>query len=88
MRDPRTAVAFDWNAENERKLGERGIHPYEVERLFENDAGFYRGKRKGTARWMIEGQDPVSGKWLRIGVVWHDEEAGVLRAIHGIPLKK
>lgn len=88
MRDPRSAVAFDWDSENEAKLALRGITPDQVERLFENSPDLYRGKRRGTARWMMEGQDPVTGKWLRIGLVWKDRRAGILRAIHGIALAK
>jgi hypothetical protein len=88
MRDPRTASAFDWDEHNEGKLALRGIFADEVERLFENRPDFYRGRRRGTARWMMEGQDPVTGKWLRIGVVWRDAKAGILRAIHGLEIRK
>jgi hypothetical protein len=87
-RDPRSAVAFDWDEANEAKLQARGIRPDEVERLFENRPDFSRGKRHGTARWMMEGRDPVSGKWLRIGIVWKDSRAGILRAMHGLELRR
>lgn len=81
-------MAFDWHAGLEMKLAAGGIRPSEVERMFENAPKFYRGKRLGTARWMMEGQDPVTGKWMRIGIVWHDRAAGILRAVHGLVLAK
>lgn len=87
MRDPRTAVAFDWDDANEFKLAARGVLPVEVERVFDNSPVFYRGKRKGTARWMMQGQDPVTGRRMRVGVLWKDAKAGVLRAIHVLPLE-
>lgn len=87
MRDPRTAVAFEWDDSNESKLAARGVTPDEVERMFEHSPIFYRGKRRGTARWMIEGQDPVTGKRMRVGVVWKDAKAGILRAIHVLSLE-
>lgn len=88
MRDPRRALAFNWHEAIEAKLEAAGLRPQEIERMFANRPRFYRGKRRGTARWMVEGQDPVSGKWMRVGVIWHDREAGILRAVHGMLLTK
>ncbi len=46
---------------------------------------FKRNKRAGTAQWMMTGRDR-SGRWLRIGILWADEDARLLKAIHGLPL--
>ncbi len=86
VRDPRTAIGFEWDDENELRLALRGITPDMVERVFENEPDFYRGKKHGTARWMMEGRDPVTGQWLRLGILWSDRRAGMLRAIHGLNL--
>lgn len=47
---------------------------------------FKRNKKAGTARWMMFGRDR-GGRRLQIGVLWDDEGEGVLRAIHGLPLR-
>lgn len=47
---------------------------------------FKRNKKAGTGRWMMFGRDR-GGRRLQIGVLWDDEGEGVLRAIHGLPLR-
>jgi hypothetical protein len=46
---------------------------------------FKRNKKAGTARWMMTGRDR-SGRRLRIGILWADEEERILKAIHGLPI--
>lgn len=83
-RHPSTAVTFDWDERNEDKLLLRGITAPEVEALWANSPTYRRNKRTGTAKWMMIGRHPTSGRRLKIGILWHDERAGILRAIHGI----
>lgn len=86
QRHPATARGFDWDDGNEGKLGHRGIKPHEVEGVWGNRPRYRRNKRSGTARWMMEGMDPGSGKRLRVGIVWADEGERILRAIHALDL--
>jgi len=88
LRHPATAVAFDWDDSNLDKLAERGIKPHEVEGLWANRPRYRRNKKSGTARWMMEGTDPTSGKHLKIGLIWADEGERIIRAIHGLDLSK
>lgn len=86
---PSSAVRFHWDECLEAKLAMRNITPGDVEDVFEGvwgiDPQFKRNKKAGTARWMMIGRDR-SGRWLRIGILWADEEERVLKAIHGLPL--
>ena len=88
-RHPITAVAFDWKPHLEEKLALRNITPGDVEDVFHGIWGqqpeFKRNKKAGTARWMMTGRDR-GGRWLRIGILWADEDARLLKAIHGLPL--
>lgn len=88
MRHPATAEWFEWDEWNEQKLEARGIRPQEVEGVWANRPRYKKNKRSGTATWMMVGKDPYSGKVLSIGVLWADEDARVLRAIHGRQLPK
>lgn len=86
MRHPATAVGFDWDAANVDKLGERGILPHEVEGVWGNKPRYRRNKKAGSAIWMMLGTDPVSGKKLKVGIIWADEGERILRAIHALDL--
>ena len=81
MRHPSTAERFDWNDANEHKLGKRGILPREVEAVHGNNPRYERNKKVGSATWWMIGDDPVSGKKLKVGILWADEKERVLRAI-------
>ena len=35
---------------------------------------------------MMVGTDPVSGKKLKVGIIWADEKERILRAIHALDL--
>jgi hypothetical protein len=83
-----SASRFDWDDGNVDKLAERGVRPEEVEGIWANRPRYLRNKRTGSATWMMVGTDPRSGKRLRIGILWVDEEEGVLRAIHALELKR
>ncbi len=86
MRDPRTAVAFDWDEGNEEKLAQRDIYADQIERLFENRPVFRRNKKGRAGVWMMLGKDPVTGRALRVAVCWKDEAAGILRAVTAFDL--
>jgi hypothetical protein len=86
VRHPSTARSFEWDAANEDKLAERGIIPDEVERVWGNNPRYGRNKKTGSALWMMTGQDPHSGKKLKVGIVWADEGERILRAIHALDL--
>jgi hypothetical protein len=86
VRHPATARRFEWNAANEDKLAERGIKPHEVEGVWSNNPDYRRNKKAGSALWMMTGADPVSGKKLKVGIIWADEGERVLRAIHALDL--
>lgn len=88
MRHPSSAARFDWDDGNVNKLAERDVRPEEVEGIWANRPRYFRNKRAGSATWMMVGSDPRSGKRLRIGIFWVDEEEGVLRAIHALELKR
>jgi|SRR5215211_225834 hypothetical protein len=81
-----TARRFEWDAANEDKLAERGIKPHEVEGVWSNNPDYRRNKKAGSALWMMTGADPVSGKKLKVGIIWADEGERVLRAIHALDL--
>ena len=81
MRDPRTATGFDWNDANEEKLAARFVTPDQVERIFENEPRILRNKRGRAGLWLMIGQDPVSGRRLKVPIYWQDEELGILRAV-------
>jgi hypothetical protein len=86
VRHPATAKNFDWDSGNEDKLAERGIRPQEVEGVWGNKPRYKRNKRSLTAKWIMEGTDPDSGKKLRVGIIWADEDERTLRAIHALDL--
>jgi hypothetical protein len=79
-------VDFDWDKGNEDKLAERGITAQEVEGVWGNKPRYSRNKKAGSAVWMMVGADPVSGKKLKVGIIWADEGERVLRAIHALDL--
>lgn len=81
IRDPRSAQLFEWDAGNEDKLAAREITPEMIERIFDNDPVFRRNKRGRAGIWLMMGQDPVSGRRLKVAIRWSDAAAGVLRAI-------
>jgi len=80
VRHPGTAVEFEWDDDNVPKLGLRDIRPQDVEHVLWNGPRWLRNKRAGTADWLMEGRDS-GGRRLLVGVLWRDEEEGVLRAI-------
>lgn len=82
-----TAEAFDWDDRNVDKLALRGISPEDVEEVWLSAPQYRRNKRSGTASWLMIGRD-VSGRRLRIGILWEDERAGILRAITGLPMER
>jgi hypothetical protein len=82
VRHPTTAVGFEWDTGNVDKLAVRGILIQEVEGVWGNKPHYSRNKRSGSAIWMMVGKDPVSGKRLKVGIIWADEEERILRAIH------
>jgi len=86
VRHPATAVGFDWDKGNEDKLAERGIAAQEVEGVWGNKSRYRRNKKAGSAIWMMVGTDPVSGKKLKVGIIWADEGERILRAIHALDL--
>lgn len=86
MRHPATARDFEWNEGNADKLAERGITAQEVEGVWGNKPRYYRNKKAGSAVWMMVGTDPVSGKKLKVGIIWADEGGRILRAIHALDL--
>jgi hypothetical protein len=86
VRHPATARSFDWDHGNEDKLAERGILPQEVEGVWGNKPRYRRNKKAGSAVWMMIGMDPVSGKKLKVGIIWADEGERLLRAIHALDL--
>ena len=86
MRHPATAVSFEWDQNNVDKLAERGILAHEVEGVWGNKPRYSRNKRRGSATWMMVGTDPVSGKRLKVGIIWADEEERLLTAIHALDL--
>src|SRR5215211_5877759 len=86
VRHPSTAVGFEWDHANEDKLAERGIKPWEVEGVWGNKPRYRRNKKSLTAKWIMEGTDPVSGKRLKVGIIWTDEGGRILRAIHALDL--
>lgn len=86
MRHPATALGFDWDHGNVDKLGERGILIHEVEGVWGNKPRYSRNKKSGSATWMMVGTDPVSGKKLKVGIIWADEDERILRAIHALDL--
>lgn len=87
MRHPSTAARFDWDEHNEAKLLKRQIHASDVEDIFWSGPRFRRNKRSGTAAWMMVGRDR-GGRTLKIGIIWADEQDGVLRAITGLPVPR
>jgi hypothetical protein len=84
--DPAKAQGFDWDSGNEDKLAERGIKPHEVEGVWGNKPRYRRNKKSLTAKWIMEGTDPVSGKRLKVGIIWADEGERILRAIYALDL--
>jgi hypothetical protein len=86
VRHPATAVDFEWDSGNEDKLAERGITAWEVEGVWGNKPRYRRNKKTGSAVWMMVGTDPVSGKKLKVGIIWADEGERILRAIHALDL--
>jgi uncharacterized DUF497 family protein len=86
VRHPATAVEFEWDQGNVDKLAERGILIHEVEGVWGNKPRYSRNKKAGSATWMMVGTDPVSGKRLKVGIVWVDEKERILRAIHALDL--
>ena len=86
VRHPATAVDFEWNQGNVDKLAERGILIHEVEGVWGNKPRYNRNKKAGSATWWMIGMDPVSGKKLKIGIRWADEEERILRAITALDL--
>jgi hypothetical protein len=80
-------VRFDWDEGNVNKLAERNIRSDEVEAVWASQPRYFRNKKAGSATWMMVGQDPRSGRRLRIGILWVEEKEGVLRAIHGLELR-
>ena len=90
MRHPSSAVRFEWDDGNVNKLAERNVRPDEVEAIWSNRPRprYFRNKKAGSATWMMVGQDPRSGRRLRVGILWADEKDGVLRAIHAIELRR
>lgn len=82
MRHPATAVDFEWDSGNVDKLAKRGIFIHEVEGVWGNKPRYTRNKKSLTAKWIMEGTDPGSGKRLKVGIIWADEEERILRAIH------
>jgi len=79
-------VGFEWNQGNVDKLAERGILIQEVEGVWGNKPRYSRNKKGRSATWMMVGRDPVSGKKLKVGIIWADEEERILRAIHALDL--
>lgn len=88
MRDPRSAHAFEWDLGNEDKLAKRDITPQMVERIFGNGPAFYRNKRDATGTWLMVGQDPVTGRRLKVAIRWSDAIAGVLRAVTAFDVQR
>jgi hypothetical protein len=86
VRHPATAVDFEWDQGNVDKLAERGILTHEVEGVWGNKPRYSRNKKGGSAIWMMVGIDPVSGKRLKVGIIWADEGERILRAIHALDL--
>jgi hypothetical protein len=86
VRHPATAKGFDWDSGNEDKLAERGIKSYEVEGVWGNKPRYRRNQKSLTAKWIMVGTDPDSGKRLKVGIVWADEGERILRAIHALDL--
>jgi hypothetical protein len=86
VRHPSTALDFEWDDANGDKLAERGILIHEVEGLWGNNPRFTRNKKAGSATWWMIGTDPVSGKKLKVGVLWAVEEDRILRAITALDL--
>jgi uncharacterized DUF497 family protein len=86
VRHPATAVDFEWDQGNVDKLGERGILIHEVEGVWGNKPRYSRNEKGGSATWMMVGTDPVSGKKLKVGIIWADEDERILRAIHALDL--
>jgi hypothetical protein len=86
VRHPSTAKDFEWDDANEDKLAERGIKDREVEGVWGNKPRYRRNKKLLTAKWIMEGTDPESGKRLKVGVIWADEGERILRAIHALDL--
>lgn len=87
MRHPSSAARFDWDDWNVSKLAERQVRPDEVEAIWANQPRYFRNKKAGSATWMMVGQDPRSGRRLRVGILWTDEKDGVLRAIHALEVR-
>jgi len=87
VRHPSSAERFDWDDANIDKLAIRNVRPDEVEAIWANRPQYRRNKRKGTAMWMMVGCDPRSGRRLKVGILWLDEQEGVLRAIHALEVR-
>jgi len=81
-RHPSTAEAFDWDDGNVDKLALSDIAPEDVEEVWLGKPEYRRNKNTGTASWIMIGRDG-SGRPLRVGIIWKDQKAGVLRAITG-----
>ena len=85
VRQPGTAVSFEWDDGNVSKLARRGIRPEDFEAVLWGGAVFRRNKRSGTAAWWMTGRD-AGGRLLGVAVLWGDPGEGVLRAISARPL--
>lgn len=59
-----------------------------VERIFANGPAFYRNKRAAAAAWLMVGQDPVTGRRLKVAITWSDAAAGVLRAVTAFDVQR
>jgi hypothetical protein len=59
-----------------------------VERIFGNGPAFYRNKRDAPGTWLMVGQDPVTGRRLKVAIRWSDAGAGVLRAVTAFDVQR